>query len=607
MVAMATLGEAFIAVRADTRPFTRDLDKQLKEAADRFEKNLKKAFDNVTASGEKQGEKLGDETGEGFSRKFKKKTDNEAKSWFIRVPAALASALDDGISALPAEVKAAIVIGIVAAIPLFSPLLAAGITGVLVAGVGVLPVALGVLFASQFEEVETQFGDLAERLRVRFARAAEPVAHALLATFDRIEQRIESWGPLLNRIFSGSAGLVAPLTSGALNALEQILVSLDRNFPEIAKFVEELARGLGTLGGAFAEALTLLAQTGEEGRQGLRDIIFLISILIVHTAQWLAFLTETYGVMRDVAITLGPLAAGLSLFAGNSDAAAQSNVFLRDSNNQLAGSFASLIKVTNQQETELRQLKNALDQASNAAQNSVQDLLDYEAAIDNATEALKRNGNTLDVTDKKGRENAQALLNVLREAQGQTENLLKSQQITGAEAVRLYQAQVNEVRALASAAGVSDAEFQRLFGDMINVAQLQFDAAAMGLVSFEGTLSEAANEAKILLQRLEAIKRFRLPSQGTRGFSEFAEGGIVHGPTPAIVGEAGREVIIPLTKPGRAAQLAQQSGLDKLLGMGQAATVMVFIGDEQLDARMVRVVQANNNQLGRTFSFGPRG
>ncbi|TFV33239.1 phage tail tape measure protein [Streptomyces sp. T1317-0309] len=56
-----------------------------------------------------------------------------------------------------------------------------------------------------------------------------------------------------------------------------------------------------------------------------------------------------------------------------------------------------------------------------------------------------------------------------------------------------------------------------------------------------------------------------LPS-AVRKYLPFAEGGIVYGPTHALVGEAGPEVIIPLTKPQRARQLAARSGLLDILG-----------------------------------------
>lgn len=51
-----------------------------------------------------------------------------------------------------------------------------------------------------------------------------------------------------------------------------------------------------------------------------------------------------------------------------------------------------------------------------------------------------------------------------------------------------------------------------------------------------------------------------------RGLLPFANGGIVDGPTAALIGEAGREVVIPLTRPQRARQLAEQSGLLGILG-----------------------------------------
>jgi hypothetical protein len=98
-----------------------------------------------------------------------------------------------------------------------------------------------------------------------------------------------------------------------------------------------------------------------------------------------------------------------------------------------------------------------------------------------------------------------------------------------------------------------------------------------------------------------------LPSGGTRAFSEFAEGGIVNGPTPAIVGEAGPEVIIPLSQPGRAAQLAQQSGLTAMLGGGGTPTVYVFVGNDQLETYMVKVVDRNNRAMGTAMAYGARG
>ncbi|MGW6458721.1 phage tail protein, partial [Streptomyces sp. NPDC055078] len=70
-----------------------------------------------------------------------------------------------------------------------------------------------------------------------------------------------------------------------------------------------------------------------------------------------------------------------------------------------------------------------------------------------------------------------------------------------------------------------------------------------------------------------------LPSS-VRNLLPFANGGIVTQPTAALIGEAGKEVVLPLTRPARTVELAQKSGLLDLLARrgavdrgGRSATV----------------------------------
>lgn len=66
-----------------------------------------------------------------------------------------------------------------------------------------------------------------------------------------------------------------------------------------------------------------------------------------------------------------------------------------------------------------------------------------------------------------------------------------------------------------------------------------------------------------------------------------ANGTITNGPEVALIGEAGREAVIPLTKPGRALELADQSGLTAMiqrramLGMRRAASGLIVGGAER--------------------------
>ena len=75
-------------------------------------------------------------------------------------------------------------------------------------------------------------------------------------------------------------------------------------------------------------------------------------------------------------------------------------------------------------------------------------------------------------------------------------------------------------------------------------------------------------------------------------FLGFANGGIITSPTVAALAEDGRpEVVIPLTKPARAQQLAQESGLTQILNVGASeprSPVNVTINVNGGDLREVR-------------------
>ena len=86
----------------------------------------------------------------------------------------------------------------------------------------------------------------------------------------------------------------------------------------------------------------------------------------------------------------------------------------------------------------------------------------------------------------------------------------------------------------------------------------------------------------------------------------YASGGIISEPTLATFAESGPEVAIPLTNPARARQLVHESGLLNIIGHGeqQALSVAVYIGNEQLDERMVKV---SKQSIGESVESAKRG
>lgn len=75
-----------------------------------------------------------------------------------------------------------------------------------------------------------------------------------------------------------------------------------------------------------------------------------------------------------------------------------------------------------------------------------------------------------------------------------------------------------------------------------------------------------------------------------------ARGTITTGPEIAMIGEAGPEAVIPLGDPGRARELARKSGLTRMLtGSGARVTQVFYLGEQQIQARMVETVHAVNS------------
>lgn len=599
---MTVLGEAFIEVRADLRPFHRDLEKEVERAAKDMEKRLKLAVSDGLKDLDAIGEKAGDDLGDGMSRRIKRKMGDKKSSPWVSITAAFASALDDGISALPTEVKAGIVLGIIAALPFISGALAGAIT----AGLGAGLAGIGTFIAFQFDEVRERGSDVANRLRLLFIDAAMPFAPAVLHALDVVEDRFESWLPLLSRIFSKAASFVEPLNQGLLNMLQEILEGIDASLGDTEGFVIELGHGLRILGVAIGETLEILASTGDEGREAFRDFIFLLGNLLINLAKVIKGLTEIYGLVRDIAQAM-PLLSGLfgSLTIA-ADNAARANGILVKRNHELTESTTGIVRLTDEETRKLKELEKNLKNASKATYDLVQSQIDFERALDDVETSLEANGKTLDITTQKGQDNAQAILNALKEADDITTARVVKGELNAQEAVGFYNKEIEAVQKLAREGGITEAQFQSLFGEIIKINQLRLDAAAMGITNTTDELADGVTEAKRLYDQLKRIKDFRLPDKGTRPFSEYAEGGIVQQPTQALIGEAGPEVVIPLTKPNRAAQLMQQSGLAGMLSAA-ASIVNVFIGNEQLDARMVRVAEANNQALSNSLAFGARG
>jgi hypothetical protein len=114
---------------------------------------------------------------------------------------------------------------------------------------------------------------------------------------------------------------------------------------------------------------------------------------------------------------------------------------------------------------------------------------------------------------------------------------------------------------------------------------------------------------KWIMRNLNGIDIDRITPKGkitSSGLMPLAEGGVVDSPTMALMGEGHRrEAIIPLTNPRRAQEIADQSGLSSMLN-GGGDTFIFYIGEEQVQARIVRIATNVVNAASKQLTAGAR-
>ncbi|WP_147425473.1 phage tail protein [Bailinhaonella thermotolerans] len=102
---------------------------------------------------------------------------------------------------------------------------------------------------------------------------------------------------------------------------------------------------------------------------------------------------------------------------------------------------------------------------------------------------------------------------------------------------------------------------KKLLGKLVDglkgAGGVALDLASHIVQAIRSFFNSAISAIERAINSIPGLPDIRLP--------RFADGGIIDRPTVGLVGEAGREVIVPLTRPRRAVELAQRSGLVDLL------------------------------------------
>lgn len=646
---MAKLGEAFVRVRADMATFSKDLDKEIPKITQKFEKSLNKQF----------GQKLGDDTGSGFAQGFSSSTSGVAKTLANNLKTAggqvrnsgrqsgnnftqgfgqglsqvgpirkglsnIITALEDGFSSLPAEIKAIVGGAILAAIIPVGGLLTAALSTAIVLGVA----GLGIALASQLEEVQTRWGDFVMFLRESFVSNASVFIAPISDALDLFENSIEHLDAVIERVFGRAADFVVPLAEGVSKLVEGIFEGLDRGFEalDFDSLSAELISSFEYLGDTIGQVLEMFLSNPNIG-EGFSDLLITLSDLLYITGEFLNWTLDAYIALKDLYnvvseiiepfIELALVIGELTKFQGDVNSAWAEFIDLdyerigiqkigvnqsKDYNNAQAGTIA----LTKEQEKAVKELNKQLKEQLDLVNDVITSEIDYEEAVDRTNEVLKEYHGNLDTSDKRGRKTVEAIQNQINSLKEYTATQVESGQMTEEQAQRYYNNEIARLEAEFKKRGGSIKQFQEIFGWLIKLqgAPVVPDKFGPFRISLRDslTLLQAVTAAANTLAKAPKAKA---PNYYQGGQQAYADGGFITAPTMALMGEGYKpELVLPLSQPQRSAQLLAQSPLAGALG--GAPIVNVYVGNEQLDARMYRVASDANQAQGRVLSMQPR-
>jgi hypothetical protein len=602
------LGKAFIEVHADTTPFARELGRDLLRILNSVENR------EIRTAARSLGQTIADETGTGFQRNranlgksVKGAFDalGEDRGIFAKFSKGIIDSIDDGLSGLPAEVKVALGATLLA----ISPFLAAGITAAVSAGLGAAFAGIGVLLASQFVEVQQAWEGFASRIRDTFVGFAAPFIEPLIEAFTFLEDETGRLGGWFREAFAQAARFVEPLVMTFTGFIEGLLPGLLDGLRNIEPVIQQLSRSAGQFGQAFGIAIRLITES-RYADDALRDLVGLLSVLVVTTGLLVRGLTEVYGIARDISLLItGQFAAFAAGQAADKQAEAARNA--ASANGLWRDGIVGTLTPLEEQAAVTNELNNILADYVRQQFSSARANIGFEQSLDDMIAELNNGSRTLEINSQAGRDNQLAILGAAEALIRQRDETIKLTGDTNT-ANATFETNRKRLEDAAVAAGISRDRFQELTDKILAVPGPVATGVTPGTLSNLNTAISrfqtlGALLGSVITQAARAAAAAANAGYGAQGgggsIPAYADGGIVTKPTLGLIGEAGDEAVIPLSNPARAAALLNQSGLSAMM----SPQVNVYIGNEQIDA-YIRTQTANElNNTARSMSYGTRG
>lgn len=612
------LGKAFIEVHADTKPFAQELGKELGR--------ILKAVENGPArkAGEALGKDLGQGASDGFEKSFKPSGGSgggtsggksklsewmsrfgdpaeEGASFARRMAKGLIDTLDDGLSGLPAEIKAGLAVVLILLTPLLLSFGAAIATTIVTGLLAVGPAGLGVAIVSQLTVVQDAWTQTLADLQQIALHAAQPIVLPLLEALQTIRDGFLDLAPELRTFFAQAATAISPLVAHLMSFVTRALPILNSSLVKVATFADLLGQGLENIGLEVLRVFEKIANN-DDAETALADTLELIRVLVALTGFWVDLFLDLYGAIRAGAEAMDIFNQGF-LGTGTWEQGSMVMKKIITDTDRAAISMAGLKFQTEAEEKALSDLNSEIDKYTSEINDAWGANISFEESLDELTASLKENGRTTDINTEKGRNNQNAIkdsITSLLEQRAAT--IALTGDVEGANAT--FEENRLRLERAAIQGGITKQRYDELTAALLAVPAPVATGVTKDSIS---SLERALNLAQLLSGALNAAANAKIRASPSGniggGMQKYADGGIFNKPTVGMFGEAGEEVILPTTNPGRTAELISQS---PMLSSMMSPNVSVYIGNQQIDAYIDERVARSQTATARSLSYGSR-
>jgi ribosome-associated translation inhibitor RaiA len=588
----------------DTR--IRSARAEVKQLADEFVKTgdadvftrLNKASGNVTALTDirrklvKTLDDAGDEGGQGFMRRFTNQIgagSNSLLQGLSNIPFAgiLFKPIASAIESMPPEAQAAIGAAVVGAIVAASAAIGAALNGALLAGIGLGGLGLGIAGQIGNPAVKAAFSSLGKSLGTELTYASSSFAVPLVNTAHIFQSAMSVALQKLRLDLDGLAPHLEPLA----RAIAALFTHIGPGFSDALKaagpILDRLAKELPGLGDSISRFFALMADGSKGAGDGLTLLFVATETLVIgigglidglsHLYEWflapgkaiLGWIDQFTGKTTGVAHSLGTFAQGTDDLGNAAASAAPS---LEELNSLLGKTAVTADTLAAKMTQKLFDSMMSIDQAN----------LSVAESLTRVDEALKSNGRQLDIHNKKGQANREAILSAVT-ANMQLYQAQISAGVSAKDAAAAYDQNTAALERQLRKAGLTQKQIDGLIGKYKSVPDQVNTAIAIN------GLTDAINGLADLIRMLNGIPKVKTTivrtvftssgnlasgqsrlgggNQGQYGAIRMAEGGALVGPSNPgtfLFGEpqTGGEAFIPLRgiPQSRAMGLAQVVG-----------------------------------------------